>query len=433
MNNRKAHIITYGCQMNERDSEVMATLLKRDGWQLTDRPETADVVIVNTCAVREHAVVRALGRANNLKRLKYENPDSILAICGCIAQTETDRILSEVDHIDLILGTREMMNLPEHLNAVMDSEEVIVSVNSNQMEPVSPMIGERADDITSFVFIMRGCDNRCSYCIVPQARGSEVYRDYEDILREVQLLDEAGYKEVTLIGQNVNAWSFDGISFADLLSRIDRMTDIPHIRFVTSHPRNLTEDIISAMSESPSICKSLHLPLQSGSDKILKLMKRGYTMGDYSDLISKMRDAMPDIAITTDLIVGFPGENESDFQDTLTAVEEISFDGAFTFKYSPRVNTPARDLPGQVPEEIRGERLRKLIERVHQVGRMKNEKRLGKRYEVLIEKGAKRGGMMGRASSNHPVVIEEDLSPGDMVTVEIVEVSQWTLKGELVE
>jgi tRNA-2-methylthio-N6-dimethylallyladenosine synthase len=417
--------------MNERDSEIMASLLKEGGWTLTDEPESADAVLINTCAVREHAVVRAFGRANNLKRLKYNNPDTIIGMVGCIPQTETGRVKSEIPHLDLILGTGELLDISTHLKKAFESKETVISCNSRRVSGIPPIAGLRGDEVTAFISIMRGCDNRCSYCIVPEARGSEVYRNVEDILKEVELLEAGGYKEITLIGQNVNSWRDNKYLFSDLLREIEDKSGIPNIRFVTSHPASFTGDIISVMAECPSICEALHLPLQSGSNRILKLMNRGYSIEEYSDIIFRLREEIPDIAITTDLIAGFPGETERDFDDTLKTLEEVEFDGAFTFKYSPRVKTPAIDFPGKVPEDVKTERLKRLIKTTHKVGKERNTKRLGKKYMVLVERKAKKGGMMGRARTNHPVIIDADVEIGELVEVEITEVSQWTLKGKL--
>ncbi len=419
--------------MNLRDGEIIATMLEDRGLSISDTLSEADIIIVNTCAVRERAVERALGRIKQLAGIKASRPGVIIAVGGCIAQTESDRILREAPFVDIVFGTRKITNLPDMIEKILTNcTERVLDIGEGDVYQ-EELVGYRFSPISAFISVMRGCNRFCSYCIVPYARGREVYRPEGDILKEAIVLTERGYKEITLIGQNVNAWREGKRGFGNLLERVADETGVFFLRFITSHPANLTDEIIEQFSVNKSLAPSIHLPLQAGSDRILKRMKRGYTIDYYKGLIDRLRKVCPHITITTDIMVGFPGEEEEDFELTLRAVEEIGFDGAYTFKYSPRVLTDASRMPEQVPEEVRLERLRRLIEKVQEVGLERNKMRVGTLCKALIEGNAKRGGLKGRLGSNQVIVLAGDAKVGDIVEVRVKEASYWTLKGEIVK
>ena len=431
---RTVHIITYGCQMNLRDGEVAGDILESAGFTLSAEPSSADVIIVLTCAVREHASVRALGRIKDLSRHLRTNPHLLLAMGGCLAQTEVERIRREAPFVGLIFGTGQLPDLPRLIEQALNTEETVLATEiAENSFHLPPTTGRRRGAVNCFIAIMRGCNNHCSYCIVPAARGPEHYRPAQEIIAEAENLVQDGFKQVTLIGQNVNAWSDGGLSFAELLRQTARRSGVPRLRFVTSHPRSLNDELIEVMADEKNICSSLHLPLQSGSNKILQAMGRGYTAEEYLLLVRRLQKAIPNITLTTDLMVGFPQENEQDFSDTLRMVQEVPFDGAFTFKYSPRKGTRATEISEILSEAEKVERLQALIAKTQEVGLRQNQKRLGVRYLALIEGADRRGGSLGRLESNHPIIIAEKLPPGTFVEVVVTGVTAWTLRGKPAE
>lgn len=431
--NQKFHIITFGCQMNVYDSEVLKGILSKNGYSITDRPEEAELIIVNTCSVREHAEVRAIGRLNELSRYKLENPDVKLAVIGCMAQRLGVRFLKEVPALDFILGTEELFNLPDFLKKKDDRPLIALSFSELKEIDSSPL---RKNKFSAFVAISRGCENFCSYCIVPYVRGLEKNRKISEILKEVQCLAESGYKEVSLIGQNVNSYKDDGFDFADLLREVNK-TDIQRIRFMTSHPKDLSPKLIEAMSNLEKVCEHLHLPLQSGSDKILGKMNRKYSSEEYLRLVDSAKNKVVNLSLTTDLIVGFPGEKDEDFQKTLEMVEKIEFDSAFMFKYSPREETKAFLLEDDVPKEVKLERLQTLIEIQKNISRKKNQRLIDTTEEVLIDGKSKRDKLKwkGKGRSNKTVIIpkgENDNNPlGEIVKIKITGADSFTLFGEV--
>lgn len=432
-NTLSAHIITYGCQMNLRDGEILADVLAGDGFYLSPTPQGCDVIVVLTCAVREHAVVRALGRIKDLSRHRKDNPNLLIAVGGCVAQTEAERIQEEAPFVGLIFGTSQLHHLPQLIEKALASTQTVLSLDTKASPDhlLPPTIGNRKNTVSAFIAVMRGCNNKCSYCIVPSARGPERYRPAEEIVEEAKILADAGYQQITLIGQNVNAWREDALDFAELLRRVAQKSGIPRLRFVTSHPKNLSDGVIQAMAEEENICPALHLPLQSGSTRVLNAMGRGYTSEEYLSLVRRLQKTLPGIALTTDLLVGFPGETEDDFSRTLRMVEEAPFDSAFTFKYSPRKHTSASELSETLTEEEKVARLQSLIAKVQEVGRIQNRKRLGKSFNALIEGPAKRGGAFGRLASGHPIIVPEELTVGSWVEVEVSDISAWTLRGRV--
>jgi tRNA-2-methylthio-N6-dimethylallyladenosine synthase len=431
------YIETYGCQMNDQDSEKMAAILEQCGMTPVDTADRADVVIVNTCSVREkpeHKVYSALG---TLKSLKQRNPSLVTIVAGCVAQQEKERLLKRVGHLDVVLGTHAIAELPEIIERVRNERVRIVRTeflpDVASLHMPAPHRGRTP--VCSFVSIMQGCSNFCSYCVVPMTRGPEVSRPQEEILHEVRGLVEQGVKEVTLLGQNVNAYGLDldgGCSFPSLLEELDRIPGLLRIRFTTSHPKDFNERLASAMGELRSVCKHIHLPLQSGSDRILKAMKRRYTYQDYWDKVRLLRDKVPGVAITTDMIVGFPGESEEDFLRTVAALEQIRYDQIFSFKYSQRPGTAASALPDQVPQEVKIERLARVQALQEIITGEYHRAAEGTKEEVLIE-GFKEGSgqPFGRTQTNKIVNLEssDGVNMGDVIAVKILRGLKHSLVG----
>ncbi|MCJ7498153.1 MAG: tRNA (N6-isopentenyl adenosine(37)-C2)-methylthiotransferase MiaB [candidate division Zixibacteria bacterium] len=431
---KKVFLKTFGCQMNVYDSEVLKGILSKNGYSITDRPEEAELLIVNTCSVREHAEVRAIGRLNELSRYKLENPEVKLAVIGCMAQRLGERFLKEVPALDFILGTEELFKLPDYLEKKKD-ERPLVALSFSELKEIGAL-PQRKTKFSAFVAISRGCDNFCSYCIVPYVRGPEKNRKVSGIIKEIQCLAESGCKEVSLIGQNVNSYKDDGFDFADLLREVSE-TDIQRIRFMTSHPKDLSPKLIEAMSNLEKVCEHLHLPLQSGSDKILEKMNRKYNLNDYLRLVDSAKSKVENLSLTTDLIVGFPGEKDEDFQKTLEMIEKIEFDSAFMFKYSPREGTKAFLLEDDVPKNVKLERLQTLIEIQKNISWKKNQRLIDTTEEVLIDGKSKRDKLKwkGKGRSNKMVIIpkgkkDENLL-GEIVIIKITDVDSFTLFGKI--
>ncbi len=433
--------------MNEYDSEIMAGLLENSGYHLTDNPAEAGVILLNTCYVREKVKHKIYSRLGELKKLKEEKPELILGLCGCLVQKEPEEVLQRAPYLDFILGTSNFYQLPEVLGqffgdgvrgtkAKGSSHSTIVQVEEDRAIPEGmPKLRKRR--FSAFVSVMRGCNNFCSYCNVPYVRGREVSRPRKDILREIEELAQKGYKEVTLLGQNVNSYGKgekEKIDFADLLVLVNQVENLRRVRFTTSHPKDLSDKLIEKMAELDKVCEHLHLPVQSGSNKILSRMKRGYTREHYKNLVNKLRQAIPEIALTTDIIVGFPGEEEKDFQDTLELVETVGFDGAFTFCYSPLKGTEAVRLKERIPEKISGQRLRRLIELQQKILLRKNESLVGKEVEIMVEKISKKSSdeLQGRTRTNKIVVFKgrKELI-GNIISVKIVTPGCWALRGKV--
>ena len=439
-NGKKYYIYTYGCQGNEADSEVMAGILEGVGFTHASDPLLADVVLLNTCAIRENAEQRIWGVLGSLKGRKRENPDMIIGICGCMPQEEnaTKRII-ESYYVDIIFGTHNRHHLPELIYQAYMTKAKVIEVLSNQGNIVENQPKVRESKHKAWVNIMFGCDEFCTYCIVPYTRGKERSRAKEDIIEEVKELVSQGYKEVTLLGQNVNAYGKDlGIdyTFGDLLYDLDK-TGIERIRYTTSHPRDLDLKTMEAMRDCKSVMPHLHLPVQSGDDDILKLMNRKYTYDEYMSKIEKLRELVPSISITTDIIVGFPNETEEQFQNTLKLVKNAKFEGAFTFIYSKREGTPAAKMVDNTPEEDKKDRLNRLIDLVNKGYLYGHERFIGKTVKVLVDGESKNaGGMMCGYSENNKLTLfkSNDLSlVGKIVNVKITEAKTWFMIGELCE
>ena len=380
---------TFGCQMNARDSEKLAGILERIGYAETDT-EDADFVIYNTCTVRENANLRVYGRLGQMKRTKQRHPDMLIALCGCMMQEPlvVDKIRKSYRHVDIIFGTHNIFKLAELIQTRLNTGKMVVDIWKDTNQIVEDLPNERKYSFKTGVNIMFGCNNFCSYCIVPYVRGRERSREPKDIIREIERDVADGVKEVMLLGQNVNSYGKNlehPISFAKLLQEIEKIEGLERIRFMTSHPKDLSDELIAVMGQSKKICRHLHLPLQSGSSRILKLMNRKYTKESYLDLVDRIRKGCPDISLTTDIIVGFPGETEEDFLETMDVVEKVGFDSAFTFIYSKRTGTPAASMENQVPEDVVKDRFDRLLKLVQQKASEASARFTGSVQKVLVE------------------------------------------------
>ena len=438
--NKTYHVKTYGCQMNEHDTENIEGLLESIGFTKCDEMEEADIVILNTCSIRENAHNKAFGMLGRLKHLKEEKPNLIIGVCGCMAQEEVvvNEILSKYRHVNFVFGTHNLYDLPRLIYENMENSKTKIDVLSIEGDLVEGLPVKRANNFKAYVNIIYGCDKFCTYCIVPYTRGKQRSRKIEDILKEVNELKDNGCMEVTLLGQNVNAYGKDlglGYDLADLLEEVAK-TNIPRVRFITSHPWDFTDRMVEVIRKYDNIMKYVHLPIQSGSDKILKLMGRRYTREEYKTLFNKLKE-IEGISITTDIIVGFPGETEEDFLDTLDIVKYCKYDGAFTFIYSPRVGTPAAKLfeKDTTTLEEKEQRLYRLNELINNYSLESNKKMLNNTYKVLVEGLSSKDGMMyGYTETNKLVNFKgtNDLV-GKIVNVKILDSKSFSLDGELVE
>lgn len=438
---KKSMIVTYGCQMNEHDSEVMEAILHDIGYEMTEDKNEADMIIINTCLIRENAELRVYGKLGEYKALKKKKPNMIIAVCGCMMQKEEPRkeIKTKYRFVDLIFGTHNLYKLPELLYNMKQSENMMIDVWEESGNIIEGIPARRKYDYKAFVNIMYGCNNFCTYCVVPYTRGRERSREVSDIVSEIEELVKEGTKEVTLLGQNVNSYgkTLDSqTTFADLLREVDKIEGLDRVRFMTSHPKDLSDDLIEAMKECDSVCEQIHLPFQAGSDRILKSMNRRYTKEHYLNLIEKIRKAIPDITISTDIIVGFPGETYEDFEETLDVVRKAKYDSAFTFLYSMREGTPAARMEEQVPEEEKNRRFQELLDVLHPINNERNQRMLGKTESVLVEGVSKNDEttLAGRTRGGKLVHFKGDNSLiGEIVNVKITEAKTWSLEGEIVE
>lgn len=438
--NKKFLIRTFGCQMNEHDTEVMAGILTALGFESTNEDDQADIILLNTCAIRENAENKVFGDIGNLTHLKRNKPDLILGVCGCMAQEESvvNRIMQKHQHVDLIFGTHNIHRLPYLLKEAMFSKEMVMEVWSKEGDVIENLPKVRNDNIKGWVNIMYGCDKFCTYCIVPYTRGKERSRHPQEIINEVRDLARQGFKEVTLLGQNVNAYGKDleGMDYrlGHLMDEI-RKIDIPRIRFTTSHPRDFDDHLVEVLGKGGNLVEHIHLPVQSGNTEVLKIMGRKYSREDYLKLFYKIKDAVPNASFTTDIIVGFPNETEEQFQDTLSLVEECQFAGAYTFIYSPREGTPAARMEDNVPMEVKKERLQRLNALVNHYSAKSNEKYEGEIVEVLVEGESKKNAdvLSGHTRANKVVnFIGPKSLIGKLVNVKITQAKTWTLDGELI-
>ena len=428
---KRIYIETYGCQMNVADSELMYGVLGRNGYVRSDQPADADVMLVNTCAVRDNAEQRVIGRLGELQRFKREG--NVLGVVGCMAQRLGPALLAKVPRVDLVAGPDAYRNLPD-LIGLAESGQRVSDTEFRSWEHYEDVPPVREKAPTAFVTVQRGCDYRCTFCIVPQTRGPERSRRLADVVREIAELVEQGTTEVTLLGQTVNSYHDGHHDFADLLHAAGEVDGLRRIRFTSPYPTDFTPCVIAAMAHTPAVCEHVHLPVQSGSNAVLKRMLRRYTRERYIDVVAQLRAAIPGITLSTDIIVGFPGETEDDFDQTLRLVEEVGFDDAYTFQYSVREGTPAVRLKNHIANPVAADRLRRLIEKVRLNVRRKNIARVGETHEVLVERPAKRGGLMlGRTRTNHLVLL--DLPPGtagEYHTVQLTGTTGSTFIGSVV-
>lgn len=401
---KRVWIETYGCQMNVSDTEVILGMLGREGYAVAAEPEGADVMLVNTCAVRDNAEQRVIGRVGELMR--HKRPGTVLGVVGCMAQRLGPILLERVPKVDLVVGPDGYRNLPALLSHAAEGQRVS-DVELRGWEHYEDVPQHREPGPTAFVTVQRGCDYRCTFCIVPYTRGPERSRPMADVVAEVRGLVESGVTEVTLLGQTVNSWNDGTRDFADLLRAVGGVDGVRRVRFTSPYPTEFTPRVIAALAEVPAVCEHVHLPVQSGSDSVLKRMLRRYRRDKYLEVVAALREAVPDITMSTDIIVGFPGETDAEFEDTLSLVEEAAFDDAYTFKYSVRDGTPAVKIPGHVGDEVASERLERLISLVREQARRRNIGRVGQVHEILVERPARRGDMMlGRTRQNFLVLVD---------------------------
>lgn len=437
--NLKYFILTMGCQLNENDSEKICGMIEKMGYNKTNTLEEADLVVFNTCCVRENAEDKLFGKLGEVKKIK-EKRGTIIAIGGCMMQEKhiQEKLRKSYPFFDLIFGTHTLHKFPEDLHKVILEEKRIEDILDIDGEVIEGLPIKRNDNIKASVTIMNGCNNFCTYCIVPYVRGRERSRDPEDIINEVKQLSEEGYKEITLLGQNVNSYKGNGnlgiYKFSELLREINKIEKIERIRFVSPHPKDFTDDVIDAIRDCQKVCKIIHLPLQSGSSRVLKTMNRKYTKEQYLNLVEKMKAKIPDVEFSTDIIVGFPGETQADFEDTLDVVKKVCFEQVFMFIYSRRVGTPADKMENQVPEEIKHERFNRLKALVESQIELNNKKYIGTQQNVLVEGKSKTNSniLTGRTDTNKVVNFEgEETLIGNIVKMNIISEHMWYLKGEI--
>ncbi|MCA1009310.1 tRNA (N6-isopentenyl adenosine(37)-C2)-methylthiotransferase MiaB [Halobacillus halophilus] len=437
---KKYMIRTYGCQMNEHDTEVMAGIFEEMGYESTSDTKEADIILLNTCAIRENAENKVFGEIGHLKPLKMENPNLIIGVCGCMSQEESvvNRILKKHPFIDLIFGTHNIHRLPQLVKEAMFGKEMVIDVWSKEGDIIENLPRSRKGKIKAWVNIMYGCDKFCTYCIVPYTRGKERSRLPADIIQEVRHLAAQGYKEITLLGQNVNAYGKDldlEYGLGDLMDEL-RSIDIPRVRFTTSHPRDFDDRLIEVLAKGGNMLDHIHLPVQSGNTDVLKIMGRKYSREEYLELVKRIRKAMPDATLTTDIIVGFPNETEEQFQDTLSLVEEVGFEAAYTFIYSPRENTPAAKMKDNVSMEEKKDRLQRLNKLVNEQSAQAMKQYEGEIVHVLVEGESKNNEevLAGYTKRNKLVNFRAPRSSiGQIIPVKITKAKTWSLDGEMVE
>lgn len=425
-------IETYGCQMNVADTELVEGLLKREGYRKADSPEAANAIFVNTCAIREHAEEKVHSRLGAYHSIKQEKPDTLIGVLGCMAQNLKDDLLENKPYVDIILGPDSYRQLPDILQRETRQSDHIVDTKLSRFEVYEDLFPSRREGINAWVSSMRGCDKFCTFCIVPFTRGRERSRRVESIVSECQQAVDDGFVEITLLGQNVNSYHHDGAQFHDLLEAVARIPGLQRVRYTSPHPQDITQPLLDTMAAHDTICNSIHLPLQAGSDRILKRMNRTYSKDHFLSLADIIRNTLPDVGISTDIIVGFPGETDRDFQETLDVMNAVRFDSAFTFKYSPRPYTKAADYSDQVPEDEKQSRLEEIIalQKAHTLKR--NRAMIGNVEQVLVEKESKKSSHQwaGRTDSNKWVIFDKGPETvKDLVPVTITAATGVTLHG----
>ncbi len=435
---KKLYIRTFGCQMNEYDSDKMADVLHAsNGLVATDDPADADVILFNTCSVREKAQEKVFSDLGRVKHLKQSNPNLLIGVGGCVASQEGAAIVERAPYVDLVFGPQTLHRLPELIRKRRASGRAQVDISFPEIEKFDHLPPPRVDGASAFVSIMEGCSKYCSFCVVPYTRGEEVSRPLDDVLVEVADLAGQGVKEVTLLGQNVNAYRFDGIDFATLLEHVAEIPGVERIRYTTSHPKEFTQRLIDVYARLPKLVNHLHLPVQSGSDRVLAAMKRGYTVLEYKSIVRRIRQVRPDMSISSDFIVGFPGESENDFEQTMRLIEDIGFDASFSFVYSKRPGTPAADFPDETPPATKLARLARLQAAIGVHARQVSAAMIGSTQRVLVEGPSKKDAfeLMGRTENNRIVNFPDGARAGnligEMLDVRITQALPHSLRGEL--
>ncbi len=436
---KKFFIKTFGCQMNFNDSERIKGILRTLGYEPTDNWQEADLILLNTCTIREKPDQKVLSHLGEYRKVKEKNPKALIAVAGCLAQRSGWELVQRAPVIDIMFSSFNMHQLPELINQAQAGYKAIAILEKppEDEDKVWEFPTERDNPYCAYVTIIKGCDKNCTYCVVPKTRGRERSRSMESILEEVKRLVDDGVREIHLLGQNVTAWGKDfekPIPFSELLYQVSKVEGVERIRFTTGHPKDLTDDIIEAMADIPQVCNALHLPFQAGSDRILTLMDRGYTKEFYLERIQKLREHIPDIAMSTDIIVGFPTETEEDFEETLDVVRKVRFEQIFSFKFSPRPGTPAADMEGQIPDEVKTERMKRLLDLQKQIMSEIAKSYEGTVQEVLVEETKGEDQVIGRTTTNKWATLKGDKGLlGKLVKVKVLKASPFNLDCELLE
>ena len=439
---KRATVITYGCQMNVNESAKMTQMLKKMGYEMTEDIEHSDLVFLNTCTVREGAATKVYGKLGDLKRIKEEKSGNmIIGVTGCLAQEVRDEFIKRTPYVDLVLGNQNIGRIPDIIERIEKGEETHIVMVDDEDELPTRVDADFGDDIVASISITYGCNNYCTFCIVPYVRGMERSVPINEVVRDVEQYTKKGYKEILFLGQNVNSYGSDladkSDNFAELLKKSAAVEGDFWIKYVSPHPKDFSDDVIDAIAKNSKIARMLHLPLQSGSTKILDSMNRGYTKEEFIALAKKIKEKIPDIGLTTDIIVGFPGETDEDFQDTMDVVNEVGFENAYMFMYSKRTGTPAATMENQVDEKVKNERLQKLIRLQNMKAREESQKYLGQTIKVLVEGPSRKNPeMLTGRTSTHKVVLFKNNGKnlkGKFVNIKINDAKTWTLYGELVE
>ncbi len=430
---KKVYIETYGCQMNVYDTEIVKSILGRKGYNFTETPEEAQVIFLNTCSVRENAHKKVHQRISVLKQLRRQNKELVMGVLGCMAQNLRKELLEDKVGVDIVAGPDAYKKLPEMLDKVEQTGEKDFYLTLSEFETYSDVFPTHEEGINAWIAVMRGCDNFCTFCVVPYTRGRERSREPANIVAEARQLAGKGFKQITLLGQNVNSYNYEEYDFADLIEMVAGVEGIERVRFTSPHPKDFPEKLLRVIAENPNVCKQIHLPLQAGSSRILEMMNRTYSQREFLDMAAHIREVIPDIVLTTDVIVGFPTETEEDFRDTLKVMDEVRFDSAFMFKYSERKQTIAsRKFPDDVSEEEKTDRMIRLVEMQQKHSLERNRAHIGQTFRVLVEGNGKRAGqLIGRNDGNKMVAFPgTGYKKGDFVNVRIDEVTSTTLIGQ---
>jgi len=432
---RKLYVETYGCQMNFADTEIVNGIMGKNGYDITDNIDDSAIILINTCSIREMAEARVLQRLTEIKKYKKKNPKLVVGIIGCMAERLKRDLVSKKGVVDLVLGPDEYRKLPSLIDNLIDTGEKGIAVKLSRVETYDDILPIRKEGISAWLSIMRGCDKFCSFCVVPYTRGRERSRPLEGVIREVKQLRDEGFKDVTLLGQNVNSYVSEKSDFADLLEACAKAVPDIRLRFTTSHPQDLSLKLIETIANYDNLCNYIHLPVQSGSDRVLELMQRSYTIDHYMKIMDNIKKLIPDVSLSTDIITGFCTETEEDHKMTLEVMKEVRYDGAYMFKYSPREKTKAWKMDDDVDEETKTRRLVEIVELQRDISEEKNRETVGKEFEVIIEGISKKSDKMlfGRTDGNKTVIIPlNDSKPGDKIMVKVNRANSATLFGEAV-